>query len=357
MESELNDAIIRLIKKDGFYANLLFLMNKSYSEKTSTLGVNFKNNKVNLIINTQFFLSLTVLQQEEALVHECDHIIRGHVFEYRNKGYNHKRYNVACDIQINERLTSLHEIGMTADKFGFPKNLVSDEYYKLLEDKGDGGNSFDDHDWSEGSEEAVEAEVKDMIEKAINNTPNKGSVPGSAIDTLEKLKKKAEVPWNKELGRFIGRYSSYERAETRMKKNRRFGWQYAGNKVLDNKLKIGLCIDTSGSVSDEMIKHFFAEIDRIHSEGHQIVVFEIDTEVQKKYDYVPKSKIVIHGRGGTIYQPALDGCKKEETDIIVFFGDGGCFDKPSDVGVPTIWVLGKGQTINCGFGKKVNINV
>lgn len=360
----LNDATIRLLKKDGFFANLLFLTDKVFDEKVKTLGVGFVGNKLTLFVAPSFFDGLTIIQQEEALIHECEHIIKGHLFKFRNKSYNRKIYNIAKDIQINERLTSLHEFGCTAEKYSFPKDLISDEYYKLLIDKAKDspesgeGETFDSHDkWdTEATTEAIEAEIKDVLEKAINNTKNKGSIPGSAFDTLEKLQKKAEVPWHKELKRYIGKLESLERTSTRMKKNRRFGWIYAGNKTEQNKLNISLCIDTSGSVSDDMIKAFFCEIDKIHSNGHTIKVIEIDTKVQKTYEYKPKKQITIHGRGGTMYQPALDESKKNCADIILFFGDGGCFDSPVDVGIPTIWILGKGQSIQCNFGKKININ-
>lgn len=361
MRQEIEDTIIRLLKKDEFFANLLFLVDKVYDDKIGTAGVGFVGSKLTLFVSPKFFNNNTPKFQEEVLIHECEHVIKGHLTSIRNKEYDKKRYNIACDIQINEPLRELHQIGQTADRYGFEKNLLSDQYYDLLKDNEDLGEGHDNHDnWeSELGQDVVDATIKEALEKAIDSTKNKGSIPGSVVDTLDKIKKKAEIPWRSQLRRYIGKLASVNQRTTRMRKNRRFGWQYAGVRTENNKLKIVVCLDTSGSVSDNMLKHFFCEVDKIHSEGHEINILEIDSKVQNvdSKPYKPKSKFVVHGRGGTLYQPALDKCRQMECDIIVFCGDGGCFDKPKDVGIPVIWVLGRGQTIDVNFGKKVNVNV
>ena len=205
------------------------------------------------------------------------------------------------------------------------------------------------------SSEIAEGEISGAIEKAISNTKNKGSIPSSAMETLEMIKKKADIPWARDLKRYMGKLQNVESRTTRMRKNRRFGYQYAGVKTENNKLNIAVCLDTSGSVSNELLQEFFKEIDVIHNNGHKCTIIECDADVHVVKEYKPKSTFEVTGRGGTMYQPALDKSRELGVDLILFFGDGGCFDSPVDVKIPTMWILGPNDTINCDFGRKVNL--
>ena len=96
----------------------------------------------------------------------------------------------------------------------------------------------------------------------------------------------------------------------------------------DKVLKIVVCIDTSGSVDDEMIAHIFNEIFEILAKRkHDITIVECDAEVQRVYKAkTPKDiKLKVAGRGGTWFSPAIEYVNdhKEFRDaLMIYFTDG-----------------------------------
>lgn len=66
----ISDAMIALIKREPFFAKILMGMRREYSTRIATAGVSVTD-QVNLIINPNFWPSLSVNQQAAVLKHEC----------------------------------------------------------------------------------------------------------------------------------------------------------------------------------------------------------------------------------------------------------------------------------------------
>lgn len=127
----------------------------------------------------------------------------------------------------------------------------------------------------------------------------------------------------------------------------------ARKNVLDLKILVG--VDVSGSISERQFRQFMRQIDAIRGLS-MVKVIEIDTKIVAMYDYFrinPASVCRLMGGGGTEFREFFQKAKEIKPDAILFMTDGEVFDKVSDPGIPTGWILTAGGRKPYGFGKVV----
>lgn len=192
---------------------------------------------------------------------------------------------------------------------------------------GDGGRNkgLKDAQVSELWEEDPEAccEINDMIEVAIaSNTW--GTVPGS-MQGLIKASLKVDMDYRRMLSIFKTSVLSSKRHLTRMRPNRRFGFDAMGSRY-DLKANLLIAVDVSGSVTDRSLEFFFSAIGRLFKFGvEKLDVLQFDSEIKGIPEAFKKARksIKIIGRGGTDFQPVADYyCNHPEYDGLIFFTDG-----------------------------------
>jgi predicted metal-dependent peptidase len=146
------------------------------------------------------------------------------------------------------------------------------------------------------------------------------------------------LPWNAVLRKFIDKATDVVLDGSRKKRNRRTGLLAPGI-IKEPKLKIGVAMDTSGSVSDDFISAFLGELDKIYGTGiTDIRVTFGDTVPNDVVQYKPRTKMNMSGRGGTLFQPFLDKLNDEDVDVIVYFTDGDNYDT-IQTKIPVLWCL------------------
>lgn len=373
----------------AFYANFLMRMNVEISNKVPTAGVSISD-RINFYINPHFFLSLGVpgcIEQQELIIHEVEHIVYLHPIrskELTNNGKSkndHKLYNIAADANINIPLTTLTEkLGVTIarlneqlQKFGSKERLsdkdASDVHFWKLKEfqeefadelpksfgEGEDGQLDDHSTWeeSEANEELAKAIVKEATNKAAEAT-GVGNMPSHIQKQLGELNKSL-VDWKRQLSQFAVRTMKFATERTRTKRNRRTGIMNPGSRKKP-KVKLVVCCDSSGSVSDESFTQFFAEIDKIVSLGVEVTVIDADCGVAAVYDYKRnKTGIQRHGNGGTAYTPAIEKAKELKADGIIYMGDMDSSDTPKDPKIPFLWAIVGTQTPPANFGRKLYI--
>lgn len=393
MYKALEETIIEMIKNYPFYANLISLMDKKLTEEVPIAGVSVTS-RINLYINPKTFNGLPLELRTGILLHECYHIIHDHIGRSKSlsKTFN-KALNVAADRAINEhinvltknnKITACIPDSFTLDnpmkvkdpKTGaiteisemkpvtkknfqdqYPDKKILDNesmeyYYKFLKENAEkggsgdgdfGGDLLDDHSkWEEG--EANPEITKELIRNAMNKAAGKsaGNIPGDIQLALNELNK-SNVSWQHILQRFVAKCVETNVDSSRKRKNRRYGIVHPGS-LKTPKLRLGIAVDTSGSVADEYLKQFFSEIKKIHSLGIEIKVCEADYHVQDVFEYDPKKPITVKGRGGTAFQPAISALEKEKCDAILYFTDGEC-DEDTKHRKPLLWCLCPSYTI------------
>lgn len=125
------------------------------------------------------------------------------------------------------------------------------------------------------------------------------------------------------------------------------------------KMHLAIGVDSSGSVWDELLAQGFAEIARIQACGVKVTVIECDTQVNQVYEFDPKKKISVKGRGGTLFKPVFDKCAELDVDGLIFFTDGGNFegDELKKPKYQVLWALYEGCQSQYKWGSRTEIKV
>ena len=308
MSYDLNIDIARLLKDEPFFAALSRRVEKvsTTSIPTAAVGLNREAMQYEFLYNPAFFEKLTEAQRRGVIIHEFYHLVFRHVSNrrpaqvIREPERFFKLWNIATDLSINcligaENLPENCCIPGGKSFEDFPSQESAEFYFRKILDKveldqnGGGGSGqgqggvddsgqFDDHgNWAEGSGDGMEAEtanerVKEYLKEAAEKADAKGWGSMSS-KTRSEIKKALEsyVDWKRILRLFIGRAQKADKSNTRRKIDKRTH-NYAQNigvvsvnpgRKVNRIANIAISIDQSGSVSDEMLTMFFAELNSL----------------------------------------------------------------------------------------------
>ena len=208
------------------------------------------------------------------------------------------------------------------------------------------GNSQEQRDsqiselWEENEEACCS--INEFIEVATESN-TWGSIPGK-LQGLIKASLKVDMDYRKMLSLFKTSVISSRRRLTRMRPNRRFGFDAMGSRY-ELSTNLLIAVDVSGSVTDKSLQFFFSVINRLFKYGvEKLDVLQFDAQIQGEIEPLKKARktVKIMGRGGTSFQPAADYyCEHPEYDGLIYFTDGYApppkfnTKRPIDV----LWVL------------------
>ena len=361
-----------LILTEPFYGLFLIGINKKFTDQIPTAGVSKNGIGIQLTINPEFYTNLNNLHRLGLIKHELLHIAFGHLL-MRDLYSNHKLFNIAADLEINQYIDSskLPEGGLLLSSFPelkLPKKAGTKVYYNLLEqaqedgtspsldslmNKMDGESQYCHGTWdefdelSEPDKKLLEKQVEHQLKDAAETTVKRqGNIPGEFKDIIERLfhVEPAKFDWKSYLKRFVGNSSVVYTKKLRRKYNKR----YAANPGLKIKFKnhILVGVDTSGSVNNEELKEFFSELAHMSKTGHKITVAQCDTSLRTVEEFNPKKDWEIHGRGGTSFQPVIDHYnEKGSYTALIYLTDGEAY-APDNCPKNTLWCLSSISEIN-----------
>jgi len=334
----LNMHTARLLMNEPFFAGISRRVDKRPNRAIPTAGVrvNPQTYQFELLYNPDFFAKLPDIQKLGVLKHEFYHLVFDHVTgrnpsppgEDGKPGEFSKLWNYATDLAINSHIRGeLPDMCLMPGEKEFadyPAGKSAEWYFeKLKKDppeckegsgggEGEGeGDQFDDHSgWDDipnDVKEIAKQRLKDVMRKAAdeaNKSNNWGSV---SRDVKEEIIKSlnSRVDWKKVLRYFIKTSQRADRASTQRRLNRRFPYIHPGRKTR-RQASIAISIDQSGSVSDEMLQAFFAELNSLASLA-TFTVIPFDSDVAHDDIYVwkkgDKKKWVRVRYGGTDFNP------------------------------------------------------
>lgn len=356
----LEKMIVTLIKTKPFYAHFIQQMNRIETEKIPTLGVNITE-RINLFFNPKFLEGLKPEERVACLEHEVLHLLNLHLF--RGKEKNARIFNVACDLAINSFIADLPGMALLPEHFGLEEGKTAEWYYAQLVKEQEsfekmlaksGAAILDDHGlWKDSKEnpEFQEEFLRQSIKLSLNETRDYGSLPGNLKEELEDFLERSGINWRRLLECFLIRATIIKSIFSRKRPNRRFEDQ-PGQKI-EEKLKLLIGLDTSGSVGDRELSLFFSEIEKIKALGMDITVAECDTKVGNIYKYRKRPKAV-SGRGGTSFRPIFELAERERPDALLYLTDG-YGDYPARTSVPTLWCLTPDGGFSGTFGKVIKL--
>jgi len=281
---------------------------------------------------------------------------------YQRQPYNPRRdvMRLSSDLTLCDNLEGMRSIGLEPPRiFDIPRDQAFEQYYSLMADQvlqldldadGDGipidmegqgsGDGKGDRDsgkslgdtmteadagaslWEE--DELMTEKVNHEIETA-QRCNQWGSLSGSLRDLIESTLV-SKQNFRAILSQFRATILSTRRHLTRMRPNRRYGFDAMGSQYAYST-RLLVAVDVSGSVPNEDIQKFLAVINRFFKQGiEQIDVIQFDSKITTDKPLTLKQStkcIHISGRGGTDFQPAIDFYyAHEEYDGLVFLTDG-----------------------------------
>jgi predicted metal-dependent peptidase len=171
----------------------------------------------------------------------------------------------------------------------------------------------DHSDWGDsgGTDEKrkiAEERLKENIKEAFVDAQSKGF--GSVSSGMRRQIKEAITPkvnWRAILRSFVKASQRADRTSTIKKLNRRYAYIHPGRKA-KRQAKIAVSIDQSGSVSDQMLVIFYAELEKL-AQLADFTIIPFDTEVAEEHVHIWK--------------------KGERHEKIRYRYGGTCFDAPS----------------------------
>ena len=181
-----------------------------------------------------------------------------------------------------------------------------------------------------------------QINETINSLHSWGSLPGKMVEQIV-ASTKARVDYRKILAGFRASILSQARKLTRMRPNRRSGFDAMGSRY-DFTTRMIIGVDVSGSIQKKDLQNFYSTINRFFQYGiQQIDVAQFDTSMGEVVTLTQASEnIQIKGRGGTNFQPFIDFVSKHpEYDGAIIYTDGYAHPPtiPSTMRTPLCWVL------------------
>ena len=159
------------------------------------------------------------------------------------------------------------------------------------------------------------------------------------------INKPAVLPWNVILKKLIGTVNCGKR-KTRLRLNRRQPTRYdLSGEMSEKTLKLVVAIDTSGSMTNDLISDVFNEIfEIIKKRKFELTIIECDAEIKKVYKVKKRAdvQLIVEGRGGTAFTPVIDYVNNNpyfRDAVLIYFTDGVAETEiPKPLIYKTIWV-------------------
>lgn len=183
--------------------------------------------------------------------------------------------------------------------------------------------------------------IDSIIEDIESSGANWGSLAGNLAEKII-ANTKAKIDYRKTLSGFRASILSSKRHLTRMRPNRRSGFDNMGS-IRRFDTNILIAVDVSSSISNEVLSHFYSIISKIFKYGiEHIDVVQFDCNLSEVQSFEKaKKRIEIVGRGGTSFQPIFDFVyKKSQYDGLIIFTDGYAPKPKKNKGFKTkvVWV-------------------
>lgn len=339
------EKISQVVDKWFLYEPLFFNVYCTHKlEPNSDMKCPFRTGKRRIEYNPELLKNSTTDEIAQGLKTEVTRILLKHPYQRVPQNPNRSALTTASDVTINEHCYHDKKL-KDAAHYNMESGLSYEEYYKKLYyicpdfdamegdgkqhlmpslKKGEIGEYEAAADAAElwDEDEEMADSVNQQIQKA-QKTNQWGSISGDFQETIT-ASLKIPMDYRRILSQFRACIISQRRKLTRMKPNRRYGFEFMGSQF-EPKTHLLVAVDVSGSIETEDLKNFFSIINRFFSYGVEAInVITFDWELQQEFELKKAAKnIKITGRGGTNFQCAVDYYENHsEFQGMIIFTDG-----------------------------------
>lgn len=179
-----------------------------------------------------------------------------------------------------------------------------------------------------------------MIDGIIESTKDWGSLAGNFAELL-KASAKARINWRNVLSGFRASILSTQRKLTRMRPNRRTGFDNMGS-IRRFDTKVLVAVDVSGSISSSDLSYFYGVVNSAFRYGFtalDVIQFDAGVRVVQTLKKIMRDVAVL-GRGGTSFQEPIDYANENGYDGLVILTDGYAPEPiiPDNMRCKLVWV-------------------
>lgn len=286
---------------------------------------------------------------EEALRAEALRILLKHPYERRPEGCSQKAMGLGSNLVIGDNYAHQRFHIETPKEYGLKGGMNYEWYARQVEEQQEGsGKGKSDEGEGPGNGKAEYGggdkdgdgkgsgdryrdlaelwEEDDMTAQLINgiieSTKSWGSLSGQFAEMLN-ASLKAKINWRNIFAGFRASIISSKRKLTRMRPNRRTGFDNMGSiRRFDTKMLVA--VDVSGSISTKSLKYFYGVINsafRYGFESIDVIQFDCGVKVVHSLKKVVKDVAVL-GRGGTSFQEPIEYAHENGYDGLIILTDG-----------------------------------
>lgn len=273
---------------------------------------------------------------EEALRAEAVRLLLKHPYERRPEGCSQSTMGLASNLVIGDNYKHPRLRIETPEEMGLISGMNYEWYARTIErqqekqdrsGEGNGSGSGEGEEKRERFRDLAELWEEDeltiqMINEVISTTKSWGSLGGNFAEKL-KASLMAKINWRNVFSGFRASIISSRRKLTRMKPNRRTGFENMGSvRQFDTKLLVA--VDVSGSISTKNLAYFYGVINSAFRYGFESIdVIQFDHGVRAVHNLKKVIReVAVLGRGGTSFQEPVNYAHENGYDGLVILTDG-----------------------------------
>ena len=289
---------------------------------------------------------------EEALRAEAVRLLLKHPYERRPDGCSQKAMGLASNLVVGDNYKHPRFRIETPQDMGLKSGMNYEWYARMVEQQNSSGGQGNEDGEEGGSQGPGDrhrdlAELWDedelvvqMINEVISTTKSWGSIGGNFAEVLQ-ASVKAKINWRNVFAGFRASIISSKRKLTRMRPNRRTGFDNMGStRRFDTKLLVA--VDVSGSIPRKSLEYFYGVINSAFRYGFESIdVIQFDCGIRAVHSLKKVIKdVAIIGRGGTSFQEPIDYAHEKGYDGLVILTDGFAMEPTIPDGFKTgiLWV-------------------
>lgn len=351
----INDARVKLSDKHPFLGYIAQQTDMFMKEGIQTAATNGKD----IFFDPLFLDTITDEELLFVLYHELLHIVLFHPLRQMHR--THRRFNIACDIVINDYLVSIGiKPGDLKCIFGekfhmYGTRMTAEKAYELLPEDPKTIDSFDMHDlWDELIDKGLEEHLQELFKKAYDN----GYEPDERLFKKLASKKgqyslfKKKPVISKHIERYIKKYVEDYQFD-RIDKRYQDVLMPDFVKSLDALMDIWFVIDVSGSMRRVDYEKILSDLHVLMKKYAHVSVYvsffsTIVTKpiLVKNFEALEKEFLnseTTYGTSSTpIFKAYYEAFKTHERpSLIVIYTDGYIHAPKKDIipKVPIIWFI------------------
>jgi predicted metal-dependent peptidase len=198
-----------------------------------------------------------------------------------------------------------------------------------------------------GRDELRSDQINDRIRTA-QETGSWGSIPGRWKERIL-ASLRPRLSYRAILRQFRASVLSIHRRLTRMKPNRRYGFQYMGSRY-EFATRLLFAMDVSGSMSSQDLARGFSVINRFFKYGIEAIdVIQFDTEIKGNPASFRQARhsVEVAGRGGTSFMPVIEFLDQHpgyDGAIILTDGYAPVPPRPKNRRTRLLWLFNREET-------------